>query len=414
MGLKKVAIHFLIAIALFLSAAPLPAADAVPLETLIKTAKDNNPEITAARAKAEAAVQASFAEKTWEKPKLTLEWWSIPEGKFELNKAEEKMYGIAQLIPFPGKLSLKSEAASNEAEALKWEYLNAELKIIAGLKAAYWRYWYINKSMETYLQIAEIMKNFSKISQSKYITGKASQAEALRAEVESEKILNLTITLEQEKQTVRSQINSIINKDSDETVENPAEPPTGYLQKSWAEVKSLVRLNNPEIGKAGSAVSKETALNELAKLDYLPDFDVLYRKKTLNDKPNGSDLMLGFTLPLWFWQQSSQVKQSGYNYDAAQADKRNIELTALSKAKELFSKLETDRRLLERYKDSIIPKSEQMLSVAQTQASTKDVSFIEFLDISRSYLEVKLDYYKLQVQYQENLANLEAIAGKEF
>lgn len=393
--------------------AALSAGEPVILGSLIKTAKDSNPEIIAAHARLNASKQATLKEKTWEKPKLTLEWWTIPEGTFDPSNAKEKMYGISQFIPFPGKLSLKGKTADSEAETLALEYKNTELMVLAELKSAYWRYWYINRSIEIYGQIAVIMKDFYKVAQSKYISGKTSQIEVLRAGLESDKILKETINLEAERQAIISQLNLLTGKDPDEVIDDPEETPLTYLNRTWNEIKTLTRSNNTDIGKASAAISKETAARKLAKLEYMPDFDVLYRKKTMNNESNGSDLMLGFTLPLWFWQQNSSVKETYYNLSAAGSDKRNLELSEITKAKETFTKLDAGKRLIELYKNSIIPKSEQTLKVAQSQISTGNLRFLEFLDISKAYLESELEYYNLLVQYQENIAKLEVITGTE-
>jgi len=317
------------------------------------------------------------------------------------------------MIPFPGKLSAKGRVAGRDADAMKWEYKNTELKVLSELKSAYSRYWYITQAIRTYQQIANLMNNFSKNAESRYIAGKTSQAEVLRAQVESEKMSNMTITLEQEKQTMQAEINSLVGKNADEKLDDPQEIPLNYLNITWDEIKTLAISNSPEIGRSKAGVLKTEASKSLANYDYLPDFDISYRKKTMNDEPNGSDVMLGFTVPLWFWAQNAGVSQAGYELNASQADKKNIELMTISKAKVAFLKLDASKRLIELYKNSIIPKSEQSLKVAQSQTSAGEMNFLEFLDISKAYLQFNLEYYDLIAQYQENLAMLELITGTE-
>lgn len=384
------------------------------LASLMKTAREGNPALNAARNKWNAAQEKVVQERTWDNPKLSLEYWSIPEGSLDPSAASEKMYGISQMIPFPGKLSAKGKIAGGEAEEMKWEYKNTELKVFSELKTAYARYVYVIKAIRTYQEIADLMSNFSKVAESRYIAGKMSQTEVLRAQVEAEKMSNMTITLEQEKDTMQAEINRLIGKNADEKLDDPQEIPLIYFAKTWEEIKSLTINNSPEIGKSNAGIAKAEASRGLARFEYLPDFDIAYRKKTLNNEPEGSDVMFGFTVPLWFWKQNAGVKEARYERDAAQSDKKSRELTAVSQAKEAFAKLDAAHRLIELYKNSIIPKSEQSLKVAQSQTSTGQMGFLEFLDISRAYLEFNLEYYELMAQYQENLSLLERVTGTEF
>jgi cobalt-zinc-cadmium efflux system outer membrane protein len=411
--MKKLGFFMLALYSLTVLAAAGYAQEPVTLASLLKTAREGNPELRAAKEKLSAAQQKVTREKTWDDPKLSLEYWTIPEGSLDISRANEKMYGVSQMIPFPGKLSAKGGIAGGEAEEMKWEYKNTELNVLSELQTAYSRYVYVIKALRTYHELADLMNSFSKVSESRYIAGKTSQTEVLRAQVESEKMSNMTITLEQEKQTMQAEINRLIGKNADEKLGDPQEVPLVYLSKSWEEIKSLTINNSPEIGRSKAGVVKSEAAKRLARFDYLPDFDIAYRKKTLNNEPEGSDVMFGFTIPLWFWKQHAGVKEARYELDAAESDKKNRELTAVSQAQEAFAKLDAAHRLIELYKNSIIPKSEQSLTVAQSQTGTGQLSFLEFLDISRAYLEFNLEYYELITQYQENLAVLEKVTGTE-
>jgi len=58
------------------------------------------------------------------------------------------MYGASQEVPFPGKLRLRGEVATRDAERLEQEYLAARLRISARLKEAYYDLHFVHQSME--------------------------------------------------------------------------------------------------------------------------------------------------------------------------------------------------------------------------------------------------------------------------
>ena len=67
-----------------------------------------------------------------------------------MNDGEERelTYGVSQEIPFPGKLQLRGEVASREAERLEQEYLAVPLRVIARLKEAFYDLAFVHTSIE--------------------------------------------------------------------------------------------------------------------------------------------------------------------------------------------------------------------------------------------------------------------------
>ena len=388
--------------------------ETVSLQVLVDAAKQNNPEIIAARKKWSAAKSKIWQEKTWENPQLFIDWQKIPKNDFSLNNAEEKMYGISQMVPFPGKPSIKGKIARYEAEKSEWEYREAELKILADLKIAYSMYFYVDKSIETYKQTSEIMDNFSKVAESKYIVGKASQGDVLRAQVETSKMRNMIITMEQEKETVKAELNSLIGKNADEIIGEPEELTfKPQLKNNWDEIKKLVISNNPAIGQQNAAVLKSKWSKKMAYTEFLPDFDLTYRKRKMTDAEDTQDFMLGFTVPLWFWKPALGVKEMSQELQMAESERKNMELMAVYQAKDFFVKLKTAERLIELYQTSVLPPAEQSLKVTESAYRSDKEDFLNLLDSVRTLLDFQLEYYKYIAQYYQNLAMLEKIIGAE-
>ncbi|MBI5573047.1 MAG: TolC family protein [Elusimicrobia bacterium] len=383
------------------------------LEEVVKQARENNPEIIAMRKKWDAAKSRIWQEKTWENPQLFIDWQKIPKNDFDLNNAEEKMFGISQMVPFPGKLSIKGKIAKYNAEIAEIDYKNTELKVLSDLKSAYAMYFYINKSIETYKQISDYMQNFSKVAESKYVVGKASQGDVLRTQVEAVKMSNMVITMEQEKETVKAELNSLIGKNADEIIGEPEELSPKYIKNNWDEIKKLVISNNPEIRQQNASVSKNKWLKKMAYTEFLPDFDLTYRRRKMEMGNDSQDFMLGFTVPLWFWKPALGVKEMSDELKMAESESKNTELMAVYEAKEFFVKLKTAGRFIELYRTSVLPPAEQSLKVTESAYRSDKEDFLNLLDSVRTLLDFRLEYYKYIAQYHQNLAMLEKITGVE-
>jgi len=97
------------------------AEEKISLDVVIKEAKENNPEIKMLQNKYLAAVQKITAVKTWEYPQLGVE-----------TNGSEQMYFIYQMLPFPGKLSLRGKVAENESKITEQE-LNSKIREVVAM-----------------------------------------------------------------------------------------------------------------------------------------------------------------------------------------------------------------------------------------------------------------------------------------
>lgn len=398
---------------LMFSAAAASGRQSLTLEGLLDSVRAVNPAITAARERWEASRSRVTQAGTWDDPKLTFEYLSIPEGTLDIGDAADKMYGISQMIPFPGKPSLKSRIAGSEADALRWEYRDTELAVVSELKSAYAMYYYLNKAISTYRQTAEIMSNFSKVAEARYMVGQSAQGDVLRAQVEAEKMASMVITLEQEKATVQTEINLLAGETADRVLGEPEDITPRFSALAWDDLVNLAMKNNPEIGKMNAAVEKGKWSKKAAMTGYLPDIDVAFKRRSMNGQWTGSDIMAGVSIPLWFWKQNAGIREMSAELKGAESGRENAELMVIAKLKEAVTKLEASRRLIELYSTSIIPKSEQSLAVTQASFSAGRSGFLELLDSVRSYLEFKLDYYRYVSEYLTNKALLERMVGNE-
>ncbi|OGS17158.1 MAG: hypothetical protein A2219_04000 [Elusimicrobia bacterium RIFOXYA2_FULL_50_26] len=407
--------RFFVVVFLFCSFAArvVLSAGEASLDSLVSVARENNYEIIAARERWNAARAKAAQERVWDNPRLILEYWSIPEGGLDFGAAPEKMYGISQMIPFPGKLRIKGRAAGSQAEAMKWEYRYIELKVTAGLKTAYAMYYYLHKSIETYRQSAEIMNSFSAVAQSRYIAGQAAQGDVIRSQVEAEKMSNMVITLEQEKEAVEAELRRLTGNGSGSKPGYPAENPVRIVAMNWDKIKAAVKAS-PEIQKAGANEGMAMWNHKSALMEYLPDFDVSLRRKTMDGQWAGSDVMVAAAVPLWFWRQSSGVKNMAAELRAARAEKKDMELMAEAKAREYFTKADTARRLVELYESGVIPKSEQALAVAQAAFVVGRSGYLEVLDTVRAYIDAGLERHGYVADYIKNTAMLEWLTGIDF
>ena len=118
----------------------------VSLRELTGEVIKNNPSIAAAQKKYEAARQRPTQESSLPDPMVSLGYNSVgnPLPGARLGKDELANVGVmvSQEIPAPGKLKLKGDMASKEAQAEFQQYEAMQLAVISRLKQAYYRLQY--------------------------------------------------------------------------------------------------------------------------------------------------------------------------------------------------------------------------------------------------------------------------------
>ncbi len=389
-----------------------PAASPLALADVLEQARQRNPDIQAARSEWQRAEAGIIPAKTWDAPQVGYEAWGF--ARANVGSAPEKWYDLSQDIPFPGKLRFKGRAVEHEALRQKELYRAAELDVLAKSKAAYYALMLSQRAVQLVTENVDVMRRFAKIAESKYSVGKASQADALKAQVELMKMLRMLVTIEQESESNRAALNALLDKGPEEPLGLAQEPPLAPLAYGYEELEQIALSERPEVHAAAHHVDHMRASLAASRSEYLPDFMVQYTLRTRDGMPNDSIGMVKMSLPfLYFWRQRSLVKGARFELDHAQAMHRSAQTMTRASIREYFTKVQASRRLIDLYKTSILPQSEQAVKVSESAYQTDRIDFLNLLDSQRAVLDFRLEYYQTLAQYGQQLAELERRVGRD-
>ncbi len=393
------------------SAQSTPAPD-FPLSQALQQARERNPEIQAARADWEAAQARVLPEKTWKAPQIGVEYWGFRGTG--LGSAPEKWYDLAQDVPFPGKLRLKGAAATHEARRQEELYKGVEQDIVARVKSAYYRYLFTTRAKRTLDENVELMRQLAKAAESKYATGKSSQSDVLRAQVELMKTLGAELSLDQEKDSAQAKLNALMARGPEEPLGTPGEPSLAPLKLAYKDLEEAALSKRPEVLAAGHHTQHMKAALSASRADALPDFSLQYTRRTRDGMPADSIAMIKMSLPfLYFWRQRAEVRAASAGLGHAEAMLRSEQDSARSDVKSIWTKVQAVGRLVELYRTSILPQAEQSVKVTLAAYQAGTVGFLDLLDSQRALLEFRLDCDQYVSQYGQNLAELERTLGTD-
>ena len=193
-----------------------------------------------------------------------------------MTKVEERewTYGVSQEIPFPGKLQLRGEVATREAERLEQEYLAVPLRVIARLKEAFYDLSFVHASIEIVEKNRLVLLDFAKTAEARYAVGRGVQQDVFRAQTEVSRLLARLATLEQRKESLHAEINRLLNRPPADPLGTPQRIQVTPLQRNLADLNALIERASPLLQAQNKSVERGDQSIALAKREFLPDFAV--------------------------------------------------------------------------------------------------------------------------------------------
>lgn len=393
------------------------------LQSALSIAVQDNPNLAQIQARSEAMAAIPSQLGTLPDPVISFNALNLPVDTFDT--AQENMTqlqgGISQVIPFPGKLALREQAATYLAEAATLDVTEARFHLLRDVKNTWWTLFYLNRAIEIIATNQNLLRQFVKIARTKYEVGEGLQQDVLLAQLELSKLLDNELRLKGSREKAKAQLNVLLNK--------PANHPlniAGHVQQDLPTLlqqsvlflqaenyRALLASRRKDINAAQSRL-------DLAKKDFYPDFKVGAFYGGRDDTPSGQDradflsLKLSMNLPVFAAskqqkavdQRSSELMQQRY----ALQDQWNKVRAEISMAYSDFHQTKNQTVL---FKTGIIPQARQ--TVASMLAGYQ-VNKIDFLNLVRSQITLynyEIQYWQALTQANQALAQLTAVVGQE-
>src|SRR5450755_3397327 len=161
-------------------------ASPVSPEDLVREALQKNPAIQSALHSVEAQRRRVPQAKTLPDPMVGIGWagnirpFSVQSG----DPSSYRAVTASQQLLYPGKLKLRGEIASKEADAGSSDLEAVRRRVTADVKTAYFEYWFYDKALQTTLKDKDLLSKLSQIAEARYRVGKGIQQDVLRSQVE--------------------------------------------------------------------------------------------------------------------------------------------------------------------------------------------------------------------------------------
>lgn len=328
---------------------------------------------------------------------------------------------VGQTFPWFGKLRLRGEMASKEAQAIYHQYENSLLHLHRDISLAYYDYAYLGKATEITGKIIDLLERLEPSVKEKVRVGN-DLASLLRLQVEIGKNRDALQALKKERQRQSAALLALLGQRGGESL------PWAKLEESKASVESRSELEeallreNPELKAMAMRIEKSDQAVKLSKLSPIPDSTIgvnyLDTGPAMNPSMSGSGedpwgVQISFNIPLWFSKYKAEKKQALANRRGMAemlTDRQNTLLVELEAAWE--DSKEADERIA-LYTKTLLPTARQAVEVSEESYKANRSTILDVIDSERTLLELEKTYWRSVANRHSSLVRLKTLVGKQ-
>lgn len=424
---KRIVLLLIVAITCF-SYGISPAADNIKQENLtilVNAALTNNPELKSSQARWQMFASKVKQASSLEDPMLMLKLQNLMVRdplSFNRDPQTARVIGISQQIPFWGKRAIREEIARHEADSYRWSIEERKLELTRMVKETYYQIYAVDRSLEIIEKNLRILSDFVTIAETKYSVGQGVQQDIYKAGLEKSKMLDMQITLQQQRKSLEANLNYLLYRPGDTRVGSIPDFDLPQVSQSSERLKELAAENRPQLKSFAELVSKGEASRRLAEKEFYPDFNLsfeyMYREAISNDMTTdpGYDMFTAgvtFNLPLQQERRRAMLSESMSEKGMATEELNGLKNSISFSINDAQAQLERRRKLVELYLGGIIPQAQQSLESAVISYRVNKVDFLTLLDGRINLFNYERELYDSKAEYMMQLARLEAAVGVE-
>ena len=395
---------------------PVLIEDQVSITELAAEALRRNPEILAAQKRLEAARQRPSQESSLPDPMVGLDFNNVGNplpfaGRGTDPNAMTSLM-LSQEIPYPGKLRLRGQIASKEAQAEFEQYQGTQLNVISRLKQAYYRRAYAYAAADVINRNLELLRQLMRITEARYAVGRAQQQDIFRTQTQSSILETRLVQLEREKDATAAEINSIVNRRPETPVGRPYELAPQPLTVGLDQLYAYARENAPMLRRDQRMIERAELAANLARKEYYPDFVFNGGYSNVGAMPDMYTARIDVKIPLYFFrkqragvaEQTSRLTETRRTFEATNQ-------TLAFRVKDDFLMANASARLTELYSRAVIPQASLALESSLASYETGAIDFLSVLNNYVTVVEYEMNYYEELQNFYLALSRLEEMAG---
>lgn len=374
------------------------------LSDFLRFAMLNQPSVEAAYFDWLASVESITVARSLPDPRLTFET--------DITRIVETiMPGLMLDFPALAKLSARGQAASAESQAKHFAFEMAVLKAANALKRTYYQLHFLEEKIRVERRTLELAADLEKIARQQNEVGKVTMQDALRAQIEQDRLRNDIANLEDSRGPLLAAFKAALGLGNADT--DPPAPQRFEITPDDFDIERVLSAafaRNPRIKSMEADVRRAEALIRAARRERWPDVSVGLEADALA-VPTMYRPGFSLTLPVWRDKIAAQIAEAQATKGAAEARLSSEEINLAAELAEKSFMVRQAGRNLALARDVVGPKARQSLEVARSSYLTGKTEFFNLVDTWRTVLSVEIEALEAQTERELALADLSLLVA---
>ncbi len=353
-----------------------------------------------------------------------------PEPGFGRMTGTGTEYRLSQAIPFPGRLTLEATVADLEAEASRLRFGMERNNLVAEFLATMIEIRAVRQTTQATIEISERMKLLHEVANGRYASGQGNLADvsiaALRHEMFGQKLLLVQSQFESTKNRLEFFLgNEKRNRPLPARVDAAIRLATdtasladflNRIKDDGAREKPDLTRNSLELGMARLAVRIRAKEKNVARFDYLPDFELFtgIREETLrsfdysgNSRDRTVTTGVSIRVPLWSaLANPARVNRRANEERAAKFSEKSVLAKLTADHMTEMARLRANQERLRKFDVILIPRAEEARQSAFFSYQAGRVDFSTVADTWEALYLLRVERIELETSAGMTVLNL--------
>jgi cobalt-zinc-cadmium efflux system outer membrane protein len=388
------------------------------LDEILSLVEARNPRLRALRFAADAADSREPEASTLPDPvfQFGVMNFGVPNLNTDMAMSMAPSVQLMQMVPFPGKLSLKGEIAAYSSEMAGANAREAWWNVRREASSLFFDLYSLDRRLEVMRETFALLRDFRDVARAMYVSGTGRQADVLRADVEIARMDGEIQRMEAMRTAQAARLNALMDRPAATEVQTPL---LGLLPLDVPDPDSLLawaRSSRPILERGRLAVDQARTRGELADRDIWPDFTVGLsygqRDRGLGTERMAS-AMIGFSLPIHAGRRQFAAREEMLAMEGmARAELIGWEASVDAEIGVLLAELGRARQLVALYRDEVIPEARATVESAFSSYRVGSVDFMTLIDAEMMVNRYEGELFQLLAEYGKGFSAMESVVGR--
>ena len=362
-----------------------------------------NPDLDVARASWRAAVAAYPSAIALEDPMAS---YALAPFSIGSNAPSGQRIEISQKLPWPGKRTLRGDAALADAEAAQADFESLRLDLAAAAVQAFDDDYIVTRALDINQHHRELLERIERSALAQYAAGRASQQDSLEAHAHIIELDRERLMLERQRRVVIATLNRLLHRKLGADL--PPPPARLAVARSTEPPRE-----NPRQRAATARIRARKASVDEADRAFYPDFEIMGSYDSMWDIWQHRWMIgVGIEIPLQRGKRRADLERARAEQAKAVADLASVTDMLDEDRERARREVEESSKALELYENQLVPTARERVDAALAGFTSGQNPFSTVVMAEHELRDVELAIERTRADLDRQLAALDRLEGR--